>query len=127
MTREKLELKYSFNCHPRDLFLAFTQPSYLQNWMADQVKFDEPEHTYTFRWDTYIEKAKVLEMEQDRLVKWTWLGDGRNKNEYLSFVIHTYLEDDIIDLHITDFCDPGESRQLRSEWDENMEELERLL
>lgn len=127
MTREKLELKYSFNCNARDLFLAITQPAYLQNWMADQVKYDEPLQTYTFRWENFTEDAKVVKIIQDHELKLVWLGEGRKPSEYLHFRIATFPEDDLIDLMITDFCDPEESKQIRSDWNDQMDELERLL
>lgn len=127
MERVKLELKYSFECEPRDLFMALSKPNHLQNWIAPRVQFDHHTGIYTFFWGKTSDSARIIEQTPNKFLKWEWVGGDRSANEYVSFKIVSIPGDTLIDLHITDFCDPDEEHILHSGWDKQMSRLEILL
>lgn len=127
MERVKLNLKYSFECDPKDLFLALTKPSFLQNWIAERVEFDAVTGVYTFHWGQSNESAKIVEEAKNRFIKWEWVGGDRGEAEYVSFRIEEIDGDVYIDLYIEDFCDSDEEEILSEGWDKQMHRLERLL
>lgn len=128
MEREKLKLKYSFNCDPRDLYLALTKPEYLQNWLADRVEYNSSNQTFTFHWTNYSESAKVKDSVRDKMLTLQWTdGDDRQSGDELTFRIHEFPDDDFIDLEIEDVCDAGEASQLTADWDTHMRALDRVL
>ncbi|MCB9235776.1 MAG: SRPBCC domain-containing protein [Bacteroidia bacterium] len=128
MERIKLQLKYTFDCDPRDLFLALSKPAYLQNWIADEVEFDPQTGVYTFHWESFSESAKVDKQKMNEYLRWTWVeAEDREETDYIEFTIRSIPGDEYIDLHIVDFCDPLEETQVKTGWDKQMTRLERLL
>ena len=129
MNRLKLELKYTFNCSPINLFYALYQPQTLKNWMADRVEYDESTHTYTFYWAGFPETARLIEKDEDKLfLKLEWQNDqAMNNQEYLSFQVGEPDDDWFVDLFIEDFCDSNEVDVQREEWDQQMGRLKKLI
>ena len=129
MDKIKLELKFSFKTTRKDLFLAITKPHHLQNWIAEKVELDQTLDIdiYTFHWREYSESAKIEEMETNQFVKWVWIEGDHEEGEYVSFRIEEVKGDEYLDLHIVDFCEPSEERDLREGWDKQMTRLEQVL
>lgn len=128
MSRVKLHYKYSFRALPKDLFLALTSTSYLQNWIASRVDFDEPTGVYTFHWQNYRESARIAEKEKNKFIKWEWVDSAdRGPGEYVSFRITQIAGDEFIDLFVEDFCEDGEEQALGAGWEKQMRRLEKLV
>jgi len=121
--KEFLELKYSFDCEPRDLFMALTKPEYMRNWLAERVEQDDKTHVYFFHWRNYTESAKIIEKVQDRYLKWQWVGGERPSNEFLIFSIDMIPGDVYVDLYILDICEPNEREIMTKGWDKLMDRL----
>ena len=58
---------------------------------------------------------------------WEWVGGERHPGEYVSFRIVAPQGDDLIDLHVEDFCDQDEEKILHNGWNKQMERLASLL
>lgn len=127
MDRVKIVMKYSFDCRPKDLFLALTKPDLLESWIAEKVSYDRKTEIYTFRWGESVESARILEQLNNRYLKWGWESDARSDDEYVIFRINVIPDDDWIDLHIEDYCDENEAKILREGWDDQIKRLEALL
>jgi len=127
MAKVQLNLKYSFDCDPRDLFLALTKASYLQNWIAEKVDFNPRSEVYTFHWSDFSESARISESRQNEFLKWEWIGEDRESQEYVSFRIEDDPEDKYLDLYIEDFCDDGDQENYKDGWNRQMGRLERLV
>ena len=121
--KEFLELKYSFDCEPRDLFIALTKPEYMRNWLAERVEQDDKTHVYFFHWRNYTESARIIEKVQDRYLKWQWVGGERPSNEFLIFSIDMIPGDVYVDLYILDICEPNEREIMTKGWDKLMDRL----
>ncbi len=121
--KEFLELKYSFDCEPRDLFLALTKPEYMRNWLAERVEQDDKTGVYSFHWRNYTESARLVEKIQDRYLKWQWVGGERPNNEFLIFSIDMIPGDVYVDLYILDICEPSEREIMTRGWDKLMDRL----
>lgn len=127
MIKEKIQMKYSFRAKPKDLFICLSNPSFLQNWIAPQVKFDEETGLYTFIWQRYKESAKIIEKANNKFIKYEWVGGDRQEHEYVSFRIDQIPGDEWIDLYVEDFCEPSEKKSLLSGWEKQIRRLEILL
>ena len=129
MNRQKLNLKYTFNCSPINLFFALYKPGTLQNWMADRVEYNADSHIFIFHWSDFSESAKMLEKNEDKMfLKLQWLNDGSNANqEYLSFQVSDADDDWNVDLYVEDFCDINDEGSQREYWDGLMEKLGRVI
>jgi hypothetical protein len=123
VTKEFLELKYSFDCEPRDLILALTKAEYMRNWLAERVEVDDKTGIYSFYWRNYSESARIVDKVQDRYIKWQWIGIERPANEYLIFSIDIIPGDSYVDLYILDICEPGEREIMTKGWDKLMDRL----
>lgn len=123
ITKEFLELKYSFDCEPRDLMLALTKAEYMRNWLAERVELDDKSGVYSFYWRNYSESARIVEKVQDRYIKWQWVGIERPANEFLIFSIDIIPGDSYVDLYILDICEPGDREIMTKGWDKLMDRL----
>ncbi len=127
MSKRKIEFKYSFRTRPKDLFLALSSPSYLQNWIASKVEFNQQTGVYTFFWTNYKESARVAEKDNNKYIKWEWVSGDRDEGEFVSFRIDQIPGDEFIDLFVEDFCEEGEENALQAGWEKQMKRLEKLV
>ena len=127
MARTRLDLKYTFDCDAKNLFLALTTPEYMQNWLAERVVKDDETGVYTFYWRDFAESAVIEIQKPKQYLKWKWIASDREKDDFIEFRIDTIAGDDLLDLYITDFCDQGEEKQVRKGWDKQMQKLESVV
>lgn len=126
--RIKLNLKYTFACTAKDLFLALSKPTYLSNWIADEVEFDSVTGVYTFQWASFSESAKVQDQKRNIFLKWEWIdAEDREDGDFVEFRIDAVKGEEYIDLFVTDFCDSDEERQIKDGWDRQMQRLDKIL
>ena len=128
MNAVALNLKFTFRTTPKDLFLAITHPSFLQNWLAPVVELDTETGVYTFRWTRCVEMARIIEKVPGKYVRWEWVSQGLGTGTGgISFRLEQDPEDELIDLYVTDYCEAGEEKAMRAGWYKQMKRLERLL
>jgi activator of HSP90 ATPase len=128
MPRERIELKYTFNCDPYDLYYALHKPEILANWLAEKVEFDESTGIYTFIWSDFSESARLIEKDEARFfLKWKWVEGDHEPQEYISMRVGEPDEDWYVDLYIEDYCERGEEGLFRENWDAQMIRLSRAI
>src|SRR5690348_14123592 len=97
-------LEYPVRCSPAILYEFLSTPAGLQEWFADKV--DERDNIFSFSWNGSVEKAEIIEKEQDKFVRFHWL--HATKDEYFEFRIEkTEITNQTI-LVIKDFAEKGE-------------------
>lgn len=82
--KKKFTLEYEIKSSPRILFGFLSEPNGLSQWFADNVIYRD--QTYTFVWDGEQQKAKLLSVKENKLVKFRWMEDEP----------HCYFEMEII-------------------------------
>jgi uncharacterized protein YndB with AHSA1/START domain len=117
----KFELEYFVHSSVRLLFEFISTPSGLSEWFADDVNFRNG--IFYFTWDKVEQKAKLLKIKENKLVRFQWL-EEENKDLYFEFRIEV---DDLtgdVALVITDFAENDETRQAATLlWNSQVETL----
>ena len=79
MAKQLYTLEFPVRCSPGILYEFLSSPAGLQEWFADKV--DDRDNIFSFTWNGSVEKAEVLEKEQDKFIRFHWL--HAPKEEYL--------------------------------------------
>ncbi|MFM7015941.1 MAG: START-like domain-containing protein [Bacteroidota bacterium] len=115
----KYSLEFEFRSSPKILFNSVSDSSGLAGWFADEVQTKDD--IYTFYWDQGSSQAKMVAMQEPRLIRFQWLED--TDGTYFQFEIK---EDDItadIALIITDFAMKGEKETQIRLWESQIQQL----
>lgn len=120
MAKKQLySLEYPVRCSPSILYEFLSTPAGMQEWFADKV--DERDNVFSFSWNGAVEKAEVLEHEEDKYIKYHWL--TAPKEEYFEFRIEkTEITNQTI-LVIKDFAEKGEIKDQSQLWEYQVKEL----
>lgn len=120
MAKKQLySLEYPVRCSPSILYEFLSTPAGMQEWFADKV--DERDNVFSFSWNGAVEKAEVLEQEEDKYIKYHWLTSP--KEEYFEFRIEkTEITNQTI-LVIKDFAEKGEIKDQSQLWEYQVKEL----
>lgn len=119
--KQLFTLEYPVRCSPAILFEFLSTPAGMGEWFADKV--DERDHIFIFSWNGNgsVEKAEVIEKEQDKLIRYRWLHGA--KEEYFEFRIEkTEISNQTI-LIIKDFAEKAEIKDQTQLWDYQVKEL----
>jgi uncharacterized protein YndB with AHSA1/START domain len=120
MSKKQLfTLEYPVRCSPAILFEFLATSNGLQEWFADKV--DDKQELFVFNWNGTIEKAEVLEKEQDRVIRFHWL--HAPANEYFEFKIEKTEVSNQTILIISDFAEKSELKDQKQLWDYQIKEL----
>ncbi len=85
MSKKQLyTLEYPVRSSPSILFEFLSTPAGLGEWFADRVD-ENKEHVFTFTWNNSTEKAVLVEMQENKSVRYRWL--DAPKEEYFEFLI----------------------------------------
>lgn len=112
-------LEYPVRCSPSILYEFLSTPAGLQEWFADKV--DERDGTFFFGWNGSVEKAEVLESEQDKYVRFHWL--HAPKEEYFEFRIEKSEITNQTILVIKDYAEKKEIKDQSMLWDYQVKDL----
>jgi len=112
-------LEFPVRCSPVILFDFLASPAGLQEWFADKV--DDRDNIFSFTWNGTIEKAEVLEKEQDKFIRFHWL--HAPKEEYFEFKIEKSEVTNQTILVIKDFAEKKEIKDQSRLWDYQVKEL----
>ena len=112
-------LEYPVRCSPGILYDFLRTPAGLQEWFADKV--DERDDVFSFSWNGTVEKAELLESEEDKLVKFHWL--HMPKDEYFEFRIEKSEVTNQTILIVKDFADKKEIKDQSQLWEYQVKEL----
>jgi uncharacterized protein YndB with AHSA1/START domain len=120
---KKYTLEFPIKSSPPILFEFLSTPSGLAQWFADNV--DVRQNVFTFNWDGNLQKAKMMEQQENDRIKFRW-EDG-HKDEYFEFkILTTEITGDTV-LLITDFGNPREMRDAQRLWESQVHELKQRL
>lgn len=112
-------LEYPVRCSPAILYEFLSTPSGMQEWFADKV--DERDSVFSFTWNGAIEKADIVEKEQDKFIRYHW--QNSPKDEYFEFKIEkTEITGQTI-LIIKDFAEKAEIKDQSRLWEYQIKEL----
>ena len=112
-------LEFPVRCSPVILFDFLASPAGLQEWFADKV--DDRDNIFSFTWNGTVEKAEVLEKEQDKFIRFHWL--HAPKEEYFEFKIEKSEVTNQTILVIKDFAEKKEIKDQSRLWDYQVKEL----
>ena len=104
MSKQLFSIEYPVRCSPSILYEFLSTPAGLQEWFAEKV--DERDTVFSFSWNGSVEKAEVLEAEQNKFIRFHWL--HAPQNEYFEFSIEKTEVSSQTILIIKDFAEKKE-------------------
>lgn len=112
-------LEYPVRCSPNILYDFLSTPSGLQEWFADKV--DERDGVFSFSWDNTVEKAELIEKEEDKFVRFRWL--HAPKDEFFEFRIDKSEVTNQTILAVKDFAEKKDIKDQSSLWEHQIKDL----
>ena len=119
MAKQLYTLEFPVRCSPVILYDFLASLAGLQEWFADRV--DDRDNVFSFTWNGTIEKAEVLEKEQDKFIRFHWLHTP--KEEFFEFKIEKSEVTNQTILVIKDFAEKKEIKDQSRLWDYQVKEL----
>jgi len=119
MAKQLYTLEFPVRCSPVILFDFLASPAGLQEWFADRV--DDRDNIFSFTWNGTIEKAEVLEKEQNKFIRYHWLHTP--KEEFFEFKIEKSEVTNQTILVIKDFAEKKEIKDQSMVWNYQVKEL----
>ena len=104
MSKQLFSIEYPVRCSPNILYDFLSTPAGLQEWFAEKV--DERDTVFSLSWNGSVEKAEVLEAEQNKFIRFHWL--HAPQNEYFEFSIEKTEVSSQTILIIKDFAEKKE-------------------
>jgi len=117
--KKKFTLEYEVKSSPRILYSFISEPNGLAQWFADDVSFRD--QVYTFSWDDEEQKAKLVSIKENKLVKFKWL-DDEPQCYFEMEIVQDELTNDVA-LSITDFCTDETLAEKKLIWDNQIDYL----
>lgn len=121
--KKKFNLEYAIRSSPRILYTFISEPNGLAQWFADDVIFRD--QVYTFIWDGEEQKAKLISIKENKLIKFKWLDDEPHCYFEME-VVQDELTNDVA-LAITDFATDDTIRERTQIWDNQITYLQSVL
>ena len=112
----KYTVEYPVRCSPVILYEFLSTSSGLQEWFADKV--EDENGVFTFSWSGAAEEAQVVEMEENRMVRFHWVDSP--KDEYFEFSIE---RSEVTILIIHDFAEKKDIKDQSQLWETQVKEL----
>jgi uncharacterized protein YndB with AHSA1/START domain len=119
MSKQVFTLEYPVRCSPNILFEFLSTPAGLQEWFAEKV--DERDGIFSFTWNGTTDKAEMLEMEEDKFIRFHWT--HAPKNEYFEFSIEKSEVSNQTILVIKDFSEKKDIPDQKRLWDFQVNDL----
>ncbi|AFD05365.1 START-like domain-containing protein [Solitalea canadensis] len=121
--KKKYSLEYEIHSSPKILFNFISTPNGLAQWFADDVTVRDD--LYTFRWNSELQKARLLGLRDNKSVKFKWEDD----EPYCYFELEI-LQDELtgdVALAVTDFTTEDEKSEKKLIWDNQVDNLLSLI
>jgi hypothetical protein len=124
--KEKFELEYLLKTSLRVLDNMIGSPSGLSEWFADNVTVRDD--MYSFEWDGSIEKARLLTRKMNSKMKFKWIEDEENEDDYY-FEMNIDIDPmtGIASLKITDYGFPEDIESAKMLWEQQINDLKRII
>jgi len=117
--KKKFTLEYEVRSSPRILYSFISEPNGLSQWFADDVVFRD--QMYTFTWDDEQQKAKLISIKENKLVKFKWV-DDEPQCYFEMEIVQDELTNDVA-LSITDFSTEESLAEKKLIWDNQIDYL----
>ena len=117
--KKKFNIEYEIKSSPRILYSFLNEPNGLAQWFADDVNVRD--QVYTFTWDGEQQKAKLLAIKENKLVKFKWV-DDEPQCYFEMEILQDELTNDVA-LGITDFATEEKIAERKLIWDNQIEYL----
>ncbi|MEZ2337084.1 START-like domain-containing protein [Mucilaginibacter sp. RCC_168] len=117
--KKKFTIEYEIKSSPRILFSFLSEPNGLAQWFADDVNIKD--QVYTFTWDGDAQKAKLLTVKENKLVRFKWVDDDAQFYFEME-ILQDELTNDVA-LSITDFATEDAIAERKLIWDNQIEYL----
>ena len=121
--KKKFTIEYEIKSSPRILYGFLSEANGLTQWFADDVSVRD--QVYTFTWDGEQQKAKLIAVKENKLVRFKWVDD-----EPQCFFEMEILQDELtndVALGITDFAAEDAISERKLIWDNQVEYLVSVL
>jgi len=92
----------------------------LGEWFADKVD-ENKEHVFSFTWNDSTEKAELVEMQENKYVRFHW--QHAPKDEYFEFQIEKSEVTNQTILVIKDFAEKKEIKDQSQLWEYQVKDL----
>ena len=115
----KFNVEYEVKSSPKILFGFLNEPNGLAQWFADDVTYRD--QVYTFTWDGEQQKAKLLSIKENKLVKFKWIDDETHCYFEME-IVQDELTNDVA-LSITDFATEDTIQDRKLIWDNQIQYL----
>ena len=124
--KEKFELEFLLKTSLRVLDNMIGSPSGLSEWFADNVTVRDD--MYSFEWDGAIEKARLLTRKMNSKMKFKWVEDEENEDDYY-FEMNIDIDPmtGIASLKIVDFGFPEDIESAKMLWEQQINDLKRII
>ncbi len=122
----KYEIEFVVHASPSLLYQYMATPSGMSEWFADNV--NSRGEFYTFIWDGSEEKAKLLSKKSGERIKFRWLEDEEEGEEYyfeLRIQVDEITKD--VSLMVTDFAEEDEVDEGKMFWENQIAELKQVI
>lgn len=117
--KKKFHIEYEIKSSPRILYSFLSEPNGLTQWFADDVIVRD--QVYTFTWDGEQQKAKLLMMKENKLVRFKWVDDDPNCYFEME-ILQDELTNDVA-LGVTDFATEDTIPERKLIWDNQIDYL----
>jgi uncharacterized protein YndB with AHSA1/START domain len=121
--KKKFNIEYEIKSSPRILYGFLSEPNGLTQWFADDVSVRD--QVYTFTWDGEEQKAKLLTLKENKLVRFKWVED-EPQCYFEMEILQDELTNDVA-LSITDFAAEDAIGERKLIWDNQVEYLVSVL
>lgn len=117
--KKKVTFDFPIKSSPGILFQFLTTTEGLTQWFADHV--DSLENDFSFFWDGYEEKARMILSEEDQMVRYRM--EDSEENEFLEFKIEKSEISNSTILFVTEFVEDDEVADQALFWDTQINRL----
>ena len=117
--KKKFTIEYEIKSSPRILYGFLSEANGLTQWFADDVSVRD--QVYTFTWDGEQQKAKLLAVKENKLVRFKWV-DDEPQCYFEMEILQDELSNDVA-LSITDFAAEDALGERKLIWDNQIEYL----
>ena len=117
--KKKFTIEYEITSSPRILYGFLSEANGLTQWFADDVSVRD--QVYTFTWDGEQQKAKLIAIKENKLVRFKWVED-EPQCYFEMEILQDELTNDVA-LSITDFATEDAIAERKLIWDNQIEYL----
>ncbi|MDB5006624.1 MAG: hypothetical protein JWP45_1017 [Mucilaginibacter sp.] len=121
--KKEFKIEYEIKSSPRILYSFLNEPNGLTQWFADDESVRD--QIYTFTWDGEQQKAKLLTIKENKLVKFRWV-DDEPQYYFEMEILQDELTNDVA-LSITDFATEDTIGERKLIWNNQIEYLVSVL